>query len=164
MQAVSSQAVLTSGVATHPFDVVISSSTPVPARAASRAPALAEYASGWLDSLSGVVRPSTREAYAGRLQRHVLPKLGERRLDEVGVDEILILIGDLRGQGYTDSTIATTFIPLSRLFSHAVRQGVIEISPISKLSRSERPRVGRRKTCPEPRGGRASPQGGSAWG
>jgi integrase len=35
----------------------------------------------------GLVLPSTVEAYAGRLQRHVLPRLADRRLDEIEVDE-----------------------------------------------------------------------------
>jgi len=35
--------------------------------------------------------------------------------------------------------------PLSRLFAHAVRRGLIEANPISKLDRSERPRVSRQE-------------------
>ena len=95
--------------------------------------------------LEGLVQPSTVEAYAGRLQRHVLPRLGERRLDEIDVDDILALISDLRKQGYSGTTIVATLTPLSRLFKHAVRRGLIEVNPVSKLDRSERPRVSRQE-------------------
>ena len=93
----------------------------------------------------GLVLPSTVEAYAGRLQRHVLPRLADRRLDEIEVDDILALISDLRKQGYSGTTIAVTLTPLSRLFAHAVRRGLIEVNPVSKLDRSERPRVSRQE-------------------
>jgi integrase len=102
---------------------------------------LAQYAAAWLESIEGLVRPRTLEDYRGRLERHVLPRLGERSLDEIGIDDILALISDLRRRGYSDSTIATVFIPLSRLFAHAVRRDVIEANPLSKLDRNERPRI-----------------------
>jgi integrase len=87
--------------------------------------------------------PSTVEAYAGRLHRHVLPRLADRRLDEIEIDDILALISDLRKRGYSGTTIAVTLTPLSRMFNHAVRRGLIEVNPVSKLDRSERPRVSR---------------------
>jgi integrase len=108
-------------------------------------PTLTQYVALWLEGLEGLVLPSTVEAYAGRLERHVLPRFGERRLDEVAVDDILALISDLRKRGYSGTTIATTLTPLSRLFAHAVRRGLIEVNPVSKLDRSERPRVSRRE-------------------
>jgi site-specific recombinase XerD len=68
-----------------------------------------------------------------------------RRLDEVEVDDVLIVISDLRKQGYSGTTIAVTLTPLSRLFAHAVRRGLMEANPVSKLDRSERPRVSRQE-------------------
>ena len=108
-------------------------------------PTLTQYAATWLDGLEGLVLPSTIEAYAGRLERHVFPSLGERRLDEIGIDDVLALISDLRKRGYSGTTIATTLTPLSRLFAHAVRRDLIEVNPVSKLDRSERPRVSRQE-------------------
>jgi len=142
MQAASSQLHLTTGVSTRRFGTTSRRrseewSAPVPL--------LAQYAAAWLDGLEGLVLPSTVEAYAGRLQRHVLPRLANRRLDEIEVDDILALISDLRKQGYSGTTIAVTLTPLSRLFAHAVRRGLIEANPVSKLDRSERPRVSRQE-------------------
>ena len=143
MHAGSSQLLLTTGVSTRTFDVLYFGE-PSDGRAAP-VPTLTQYAATWLDGLEGLVLPSTIEAYAGRLERHVFPSLGERRLDEIGIDDVLALISDLRKRGYSGTTIATTLTPLSRLFAHAVRRDLIEVNPVSKLDRSERPRVSRQE-------------------
>jgi integrase len=138
MQAASSQLFAT-GVSTRRFKRSLRPKARAPV------PTLTQYAASWLESLEGLVQPSTVEAYAGRLQRHVLKRLGERRLDETGVDDVLALISELRKKGYSGTTIAATLTPLSRLFAHAARRGLIEVNPVSKLDRSERPRVSRRE-------------------
>jgi integrase len=114
-------------------------------KASAPVPVLAQYAASWLDGLDGLVQPSTVEAYEGRLKRYVLPRLGERRLDAIEVDDILTLISELRKEGYSGTTIAVTLTPLSRLFTHAMRRGLIEVNPVSKLDRSERPHVSRQE-------------------
>ena len=114
MQARSSQLLLTTGVSTHTIGSPSSMGSPDELSAAVAT--LAEYAASWLDGLEGLVQPSTVEAYAGRLQQHVLPRLGERRLDEVALDDILALISDLRKSGYSGATVVAILTPLSRLF------------------------------------------------
>jgi integrase len=138
MQAASSQLLLATGVSTRQFG------TP-PTEAANSVPLLAEYATDWLASIAGLVRPRTLEGYTYRLERHVLPRLGARRIDEITVDDVLALIGDLREGGYTGWSIRSILTPLSRLLSHAVRREVIAVSPISKLDRTERPAVWKRE-------------------
>lgn len=143
MQAGSSQLLLTTGVSTRKIG-----SPPSTQSADERpgaVPLLAQYAASWLDGLEGLVLPSTVEVYAGRLRRHVLPQLANRRLDEIEVDDIVTLISDLRRRGYSGTTVAATLTPLSRLFNHAVRRGLIEGNPVSRLDRSERPRVSRQE-------------------
>jgi integrase len=61
----------------------------------------------------------------------------------VAVDDILAVISDLRRRGYSGTTVAAILTPLSRMFGHAVRRGLIEVNPVSKLDRSERPRSAR---------------------
>jgi integrase len=143
MQAASSHLHLTTGVSTREF--VVSSHSRREDGASASGPLLAQYASAWLESIEGLVRPRTLEDYTKRLDRHVLPRLGKLRLDEIGVEDILALISDLRQRGYAGATICAVLIPLSRLFAHAVRRGLIEVNPISKLDRSERPRISRRE-------------------
>src|ERR1700760_1780180 len=139
MHAASSQLRLTAGVSTRQF------ATSPPPEAAVPVPLLAEYAATWLESIRGLVRPRTYGGYVYRLKRHVLPRLGHRRLDEIGVDDVLALIGELREGGYSGWSIRSILTPLSRLFSHAVRRDVIPVSPISKLDRTERPTVWKRE-------------------
>jgi integrase len=118
---------------------------PTDDRSTPAVPLLAEYAATWLESIRGLVRPRTYEGYSYRLERHILPRLGQRRLDEIGVDDVLALIGELREGGYSGWSIRSFLTPLSRLFSHAVRRDVVAISPISKLDRTERPVVWKRE-------------------
>jgi integrase len=136
-----SQLDLTTGVSTS----YRGATTVVHAKSVVPCPLLTEYAVAWLESISGFVRARTLEDYSGRLQRHVLPQLGERQLDEIDVDDIVALIADLRQRDYAGSTISSVLIPLSRLFAHAVRRNLIEVNPLSKLDRSERPRVWRQE-------------------
>jgi anti-anti-sigma factor len=57
------------------------------------------------------------------------------------VDDILILISDLRKQGYSGTTIACTLTPLSRLFTHAVRRrsALVDGHPMPKSAPAEAP-------------------------
>src|SRR4051812_31013182 len=64
---------------------------------------LAEYCADWLPRYSGRttrgIREQTKEGYAGQMQRHVLPALGQRRLSEIGPRDIARLANDLRAKG-----------------------------------------------------------------
>src|SRR4051812_18588329 len=105
MRAGSLHVAATSG-STGAFGVVASTTTAENAEPRPPAITLAQYAASWLEGLEGLVHPGTAQVYAGRLERHVLPRLGERRLDEIDVDDILGLISDLRKHGYSGTTIA----------------------------------------------------------
>jgi integrase len=100
---------------------------------------LAEYADQWLANLAGR-RPRTIEKYTSSLVLHILPRLGDKRLIEVGPDDIVALAKELREQGYTEWTVDTTLTPLKALFRHAVRRDILDLSPFHKLERAERPR------------------------
>ena len=96
MQGPSSQLFLTTGVSTGAFAAPDRRTAGTKANSAPAVPLLADYAATWLDSISGLVRPRTYEGYTYRLERHILPRLGGHRLDEITVDDVLALIGDLR--------------------------------------------------------------------
>jgi integrase len=141
MQGASSQLAWAPGSTTRPLYVVTPPSRHLHLVPDHQVPLLETYAATWLEGIRGLVRPRTLEGYTYRLEHHVLPRLGDRRLDEISVDDVLALISDLRERGYSGWTIRSIICPLSRLFSHAVRRDVIAISPISKLDRTERPAV-----------------------
>jgi integrase len=143
MQTGSSHLHLSTGVSTCTFGSL--SSAECAAAASAPVPLLTQYVAIWLESIEGLVRRGTVVAYARRLERHVLPRLGDRRLDQIDVDDVTKLIADLRRRGYAGSTISCVLVPLSRLLGHAVRRGLIEANPIRKLDRTERPHIERRE-------------------
>jgi integrase len=145
MQRGTLQLVLTNGVSTGASTSVPTGQPSKGSGAGSARPVLlfAEYAVVWLESIRGLVGPRTLEAYGARLERYVLPLLGERRLDDIVLDDVLALISDMRARGYSGATIRATLTPVSRLFARALRQGLVAVNPVGQLDRSERPRVSR---------------------
>jgi integrase len=99
---------------------------------------LEAYANQWLSELTGR-RPRTVEKYTTSLVLHVLPRLGAKRLEDIGPDDIVALAKELRESGYSAWTVETTLTPLKTLFRHAVRRDVLVGSPFHKLERSELP-------------------------
>ncbi len=93
----------------------------------------------WLGSLNGL-RDRTVEDYTRTLRLHVLPRFGNRLIDSLDVEDILRFLKELDAN-YTAWTVKTILTPLSRLLSYAVRVGVLDASPVSKLDRWDRPSV-----------------------
>src|SRR4051812_13260283 len=87
---------------------------PLPAQLLVDAPSspptltLAAYAEVWLAGVRGAVRPRTFDSYSGQLRLHVLPRLGQRPLLELTVDDVLVLIDELRQSGYTGWSVRTS--------------------------------------------------------
>lgn len=104
----------------------------------ARSITLARYAEEWL-TLSVGLRPRTLEGYRSRLDRHVLPRLGQTQLAEIEPDDILRLLRDLKLQGYTDWTRYSIVVVLKVILNHAVRRGVITMSPFARIARHECP-------------------------
>ena len=73
------------------------------------------------------------------------PDLATVRSTRSGSTRSWRLIAGLRRRGYSGATISAVLIPLSRLFAHAASRDLIEVNPITKLDRTERPRVSRRE-------------------
>ncbi len=97
-----------------------------------------QYARDWLERQT--VRPRTLELYRWALERHLLPRLGRRRLDQISAEDIAALIAQLRRQGLKGWTITTVLRPLSIILAQAARKGRIPINPMTQLERGERPR------------------------
>jgi integrase len=99
---------------------------------------LEQYAHDWLERQT--VRPRTLELYRWALERHLLPRLGRRRLDQISAEDIAALIAQLRRQGLKGWTITTALRPLSIILAQALRKGRIPVNPMTQLERGERPR------------------------
>ena len=97
----------------------------------------AEYAREWLERQD--VRPRTREKYKWALERHLIPRFGRRRLDQITCEDIASFIAEMRKKGLKGWTITSALRPLSLILGQAARKGRIPVNPMSQLERGERP-------------------------
>jgi len=110
----------------------------------------AEVAARWLADFeakvaAGVRRERTLEIYRNQLQRHLLPRLGRRRLHLITTDELAELIKDLQAQGLAPWTVRGIMVPLGCVFGYAVRRGHLVQNPLRRLEPDERPHPGPRE-------------------
>jgi integrase len=109
----------------------------------------AQLAQTWLQGFEALVGAGERgertlENYRYYLDAHLLPALGQRRLQEITTDDIAELLNQLRGKGLSAKTVSGALTPLNRVLNHAVRRGHISENPVRRLEQHERPRVHRR--------------------
>jgi integrase len=110
----------------------------------------AELAAQWLEQFESLVASGERaertlEHYRYHLERHLLPALGQRRLQEISTDDCARLIAGLRAKGLAPKTIIGVLVPLGRIFALALRRGYLNDNPLRRLEASERPRVHKRE-------------------
>lgn len=86
----------------------------------------AEYAEGWLDTLTGA--KSTRRSYASALNGTWVPEIGEKKLSEIKHSDIRRAIGK-RAKVVSGKTINNGLIALRGVLKTAVRDGLIAKSP-----------------------------------
>ena len=118
--------------------------------AAPNRTSFAELAETWLAGFEAQVEAGERgertlENYRYHLDKNLLPTLGKKRLHEISTDDCARLIGELRSRGLSAKTIAGALVPLGRVFALALRRGHISENPLSRLERSERPRLHKRE-------------------
>jgi integrase len=101
---------------------------------------LAEAAEAWLAGQANL-RPGTLALYRTNLTKHVLPRLGRRRLASISPDAVAALIADMTRAGYSPYTVKGVLSPLSRILGRAARAGEIPSNPVARLERGERPRL-----------------------
>jgi integrase len=110
---------------------------------------LTELAATWLEHFEALVNsgeraPRTLEHYTYLLDKHVLPSLGKRRLQELTTDDCAHLITHLRSKGLAPKTISAALVPLGRILALALRRGLINDNPLTRLDKDERPRIHKR--------------------
>ena len=124
-------------------------------RAPSRA-TVAEAAHEWLRAAdAGVVRtrsgdvykPSALRTYGQALRKHLLPRLGHRRLSSLSRQEIQELVDDLVAAGAAASTTRNAVLPLRAIYRRALQREEVATNPTLKLTlpavRGRRERVAR---------------------
>jgi integrase len=104
----------------------------------------AEVGEEWLAAQTHL-RPRTHELYGTVLRRHLVPRLGERRIGDVDEEAIAGVIAELQAAGLSGWTIRGILVPLGRVLAYAARRGLIPDNPIRRLEPQERPRVVKRE-------------------
>lgn len=89
-------------------------------------------------------RSRTFEKYDDNLRLHVKPRLGRLKVSEVREDDVAALVRAMEAQGYSGATIKGALVPLSGILVAVVRKGWLGSNPVSRLDRSERPKVKRK--------------------
>jgi integrase len=102
----------------------------------------------WLLGPVSGLRPSTRANYTNSIDRHLLPRFSNRRLDAISADDVAKLIRELREEGMAEGSISQIVAALRRTYRYAARRlGWSGQDPAGLLMRSERPKPseGRRR-------------------
>lgn len=84
-------------------------------------------------------RSRTLESHRYYLNRHLLPRLGSRRVSALTADDICDVIAGMRMAGCSEKTIGNALATLHSILRFAKRYGWIVDDPIAKLEASERP-------------------------
>ena len=75
----------------------------------------------WLDDLEKPhIKPSTYASYRNKLENHVLPELGDKRLDKLSGDNIQAWLVSLSAKGLSGNSIRTIY----RIFNAALQKAV----------------------------------------
>lgn len=113
----------------------------------SRAPLLRDFAAQWLER-RGDVR--TVEDDRARLELHVLPELGEKRLDAIATADMLDLLATLRaktsarGAALSKNSIRNIWANVVTLMKEARARGYCDRNPCDDVPESLRPRKAKR--------------------
>jgi len=104
----------------------------------------AEVADRWLTEFESKVaagerRDRTLDLYRSQLHRHLLPRLGRRRLALVTADDVVAVARELQAEGLSPWTVKRILGSLSCVFTFALRRGYVATHPFHRL-RDERPR------------------------
>ncbi len=104
---------------------------------------VAAYLEHWIATglAAAEVKATTRENYTTITRRHLIPALGQHRLDRLVPSHVDALLVGKRGDGLSDSTVRLIYTVLRRALDAAVRDGLIRRNAAAAV---QRPRVARR--------------------
>jgi integrase len=78
-------------------------------------------------------KPSVIRGYESALRLRVLPVLGDRKLADVDLADLLDLKEQLSGEDCSGSTIRNSFVPLQAIYRRARRNGTVAVNPTLDL-------------------------------
>lgn len=87
---------------------------------------------------SGIIQVGTHRAYSYVISKHLMPKLGKLRIDQVTISVIEEFINSL---GLTRKRLGAILVPLRDIFRKLQRQGLIENNPLINITSDSFTRV-----------------------
>lgn len=100
---------------------------------------VADHLSEWLAHIKPHVRASTWTAYEHNVRRHIVPRLGRKRLAQLGARDIRLMVDKMRADDIGARTIQYTHATLRAALEHALREELVSRN-VAKLVRVERPK------------------------
>ncbi len=84
------------------------------------------YLEEWLDQVAAHrVRPSTLQGYSLNVRRHIVPKIGRKRLGALTPRDIRLMVDDLRASGLSARSVQYIHATLRVALEHAVREELL---------------------------------------
>lgn len=107
---------------------------------------VADYLNHWIGTslAAAEVKATTRENYTTITRRHLIPALGQHRLDKLAPSHIDALLVNKRAAGLSDSTVRLIYTVLRRALDAAVRDGLVRRNVATAV---QRPRVAHREAA-----------------
>ena len=87
----------------------------------------------WTDHVEPSIAISTSKVYATVLDRHLLPRLGDRPIRDILAGDVIALQRDLRGDGIGEHMTQKTLMVLSGIMRHSQLLGRIPLNPVSPV-------------------------------
>jgi integrase len=100
---------------------------------------VAEYLTRWLDTLDVTdLKESTKESYRRNAKKHVIPRIGHVRLQQLAPDDLSGLYGELLNSGLSRRTVHYIHTILGKALRAGVDAGHLIRNPAEKATRPQR--------------------------
>jgi integrase len=97
---------------------------------------VADWLADWMAGHARTVRPQTMERYASALRRHVVPYLGQVRLQKLGERDLRAWLTALDRNGVSPGMADYAQRILAVALNRAVAQGLLDRSPLKNIERA----------------------------
>ncbi|MEU7802996.1 hypothetical protein AB0J14_35545 [Micromonospora arborensis] len=100
---------------------------------------VARYLEEWMEQVAAPrVRPNTARSYRDLIAKHLVPRLGRKRLGQLGARDVRQFLAALSGDGVGDRTAQLAHAVLRAALEDAMREEIIPRN-VAKLVRAPRP-------------------------
>jgi integrase len=95
---------------------------------------LKDYLAQWLENIKHRVRPKTHADYSDLVRCHLIPRLGQIRLNKLEPEHIQRAWNDMLKEGYSPSLVEHCHLRLSKALNDAMRRQLIYRNPRQMVS------------------------------